>query len=340
MSEFVPRLTAPPSDSKYYYSDNPFYKSGYGLPNCTCYAFGRFYELTGVYPSLSTRNAENWWGHNDGYKRGSVPKLGAVICWRKGVAGDSTDGAGHVAVVEKINADGSFLTSNSGWESSLFWTQTIGSNCALSGYVFQGFIYLPEAEPLNWIAKNAYLSVSEQKNNATIIYGYLTAKGWTRNAIAALLGNMEVESTINPGIWESLTSDPEAYKEANDRYPGFGLVQWTPYTKFADWAGSGWRTAYNKQLDRLIYEMENGLQYYPTDNYPETFREFSLSTKSPEYLAAAFLYNYERPKSPNPTDRGTRARKWLEFLATVTPPQSWSKPPLWLLFKIGGYWSL
>lgn len=340
MSEFIPRLTAPPSDSKYYYSDNPFYKSGYGLPNCTCYAFGRFYELTGVYPSLSTRNAENWWWHDDGYKRGSVPKLGAVICWRKGIAGDSTDGAGHVAVVEQINADGSFLTSNSGWESSLFWTQTIGSNCALSGYVFQGFIYLPEAEPLNWIAKNEYLSASEQQNNAKIIYGYLTSKGWSRNAIAALLGNMEVESTINPGIWESLTSDPEAYKEANDRYPGFGLTQWTPYTKFADWAGSGWQTAYNKQLDRLIYEMENGLQYYPTDNYPETFKEFSLSTKSAEYLAAAFLYNYERPQSPNPSDRGRLARKWFEFLATVTPPSSWGKPPLWLLFKIGGYWSL
>ena len=339
MSNFVPRLTAPTTDNKYYYSDNPFYKSGYGLPNCTCYAFGRFYELTGVYPSLSLSNAENWWSHADGYQRGTAPRLGAVICWRKGVAGDSTDGAGHVAVVEQINADGSFLTSNSGWESTLFWTQTISADCALSGYVFQGFIYLPVSYNLQWIAKNAYLSKSEQENNAQIIYGYLSAKGWTRNAIAALLGNMEVESTINPGIWESLTSDPEAYKENHGRYPGFGLVQWTPYTKFSEWSGSGWRTAYNKQLDRLIYEMDNGLQYYPTTNYPESFKEFSVSTKSPEYLAAAFLYNYERPAEPNPTDRGNRARKWMDFLSSVLPPTSWAKPPVWLLFKIGGYWS-
>ena len=28
-----------------WYSDNPFYQSGYGMPNCTCYAWGRFWEV-------------------------------------------------------------------------------------------------------------------------------------------------------------------------------------------------------------------------------------------------------------------------------------------------------
>lgn len=30
----------------YWYSDNPFYQSNYGLPNCTCYAYGRFWEIS------------------------------------------------------------------------------------------------------------------------------------------------------------------------------------------------------------------------------------------------------------------------------------------------------
>lgn len=185
----------------------------------------------------------------------------------------------------------------------------------------------------NWIARNGYLSRSEQENNATIIYSYLSNKGWSINAIAALLGNMEVESTINPGIWESLTSNPEAYYEANGRYPGFGLVQWTPYTKYSNWAGSDWRTNYNKQLERIIWEMNNGEQYIPTTSYPETFKEFSTSTKSAYYLAGAFLYNYERPKKPNAADRGERAESWLAFLRTVVIG---TKIPIWLLFKIKG----
>ena len=38
---FVPRLTRDGMQGNpYWYSRNPFYLAGYGLPNCTCYAFG------------------------------------------------------------------------------------------------------------------------------------------------------------------------------------------------------------------------------------------------------------------------------------------------------------
>ena len=68
------------------------------------------------------------------------------------------------------------------------------------------------------------------QNNAVLLWSYFKAQGWTLNAVAAMLGNMQSESTINPGIWEGL--DPFV--------GGYGLVQWTPYTKYSDWAGSGW----------------------------------------------------------------------------------------------------
>ena len=55
-----------------------------------------------------------------------------------------------------------------------------------------------------WITGNRYLSLSEQQTNATYIRNYLQPDGWTLNAIAAMLGNMETESTINPGTWENL----------------------------------------------------------------------------------------------------------------------------------------
>ena len=60
-SQFVPRLTAPSTSNRYYYStDNPFYPA-YGMPNCTAYAFGRIYELNGSRPNLCTGNAEMWY---------------------------------------------------------------------------------------------------------------------------------------------------------------------------------------------------------------------------------------------------------------------------------------
>lgn len=150
MTEFVKRTTKPTKD-KYYYSDNIFQASGYGMwdskgnerGNCTAYAWGRFYELTGKYPKLCTSNAENWYKYNDGYERSKTPKLGAVIVWSKGKIGNAKDGAGHVAVVEEIYPDGSILTSNSGWKSTFFYMKKIPSNYKLNGYKFEGFIYNP-----------------------------------------------------------------------------------------------------------------------------------------------------------------------------------------------------
>lgn len=147
---FEPRLTsAGMLNNPYWYSRNPFYLAGYGLPNCTCYAFGRFWEISDTdhdysnYPNLSTGNAEDWWSYNDGYDRGQEPRLGAVICFADG----PYSGDGHVAIVEQINDDGSIVTSNSAYGGSYFYTETLRPPHYLpvAGYVFQGFIYNPHA---------------------------------------------------------------------------------------------------------------------------------------------------------------------------------------------------
>lgn len=147
MAKFTKRLSAPSKSNKYYYShSNIFYTSGYGMPNCTAYAWGRVYELTGKrYMSLHG-NAEDWWpaAKNAGMKTGSVPKLGAICCWRAGVVGNDDDGAGHVAVVEEIKPNGDIVTSNSAWKGTNFYLKTVTK---ASGYQysssrpFQGFIY-------------------------------------------------------------------------------------------------------------------------------------------------------------------------------------------------------
>lgn len=168
---FSSRRSTPSSSNKYYYKNNPLYKIGYGLPNCVCYAFGRFYELLGTKPKLSTNNAELWWGHRDGYKRGQTPKLGAVACWRKGKVGVGNDGAGHVAIVEQIYSDGSILISESGYNSFKFRLTKLKKGYKyFTGYTFQGFIY----NPIDFVEKTS----GKKKYNGT--FPTLPSRGWFR----------------------------------------------------------------------------------------------------------------------------------------------------------------
>lgn len=154
--EYVPRLCVPAKDNKFYITKSfggvnecilgsPQYCKGSAIANCVGYAWGRAYENLEKRPSLSRGNAEDWWAYNDGYKRGSVPKLGAIACWRKGKTRYGADGAGHVAVVEVVE-DGYFKVGQSGYGSkNPMWLTTYKNGQESHGaYVFQGFIYIDE----------------------------------------------------------------------------------------------------------------------------------------------------------------------------------------------------
>lgn len=160
MAEFKPRTTKPEAGNKYYITKA---KGGYSnaikgkptdpdcdvLSNCVGYAYGRFNEIGGYgyCKYLSPTNAENFIQYAKGLEVGKTPKVGACMVWRKGASLSGSDGAGHVAIVEKVVSDTEVVTSESGWNSKAFWTQTrkkgSGNWGAGSGYTFLGFIYNP-----------------------------------------------------------------------------------------------------------------------------------------------------------------------------------------------------
>ena len=147
------RLEAPGEDNVYYYSDlNVFHKLGYGLPNCTAYAYGRAYEILGTAPKLSTGSAFRWFGYNEAggyYPYGNIPKLGAIACF----GGNTANPNGHVAVVEKIE-DGYAHLSNSSWNGYIFKVDMRKLDAWNTAYKvggeylpFEGFIYVYDELP-------------------------------------------------------------------------------------------------------------------------------------------------------------------------------------------------
>lgn len=183
---------------------------------------------------------------------------------------------------------------------------------------------------MSWTAGNRYLTAAETAGNAQEVANIFLAWGWSQNAIAAMLGNMQGESGINPGIWENL-----------DPYNGgYGLTQWTPYTKLSTWAeglGYSWIDNGPTQCKRIDYESQNNLQWFYNSEIgmapPITFTQFSVSTLPLNDLTNYFLWFYEHPADPWAGTQAVRqgyAQHWYNTL-------DWSGGgtiPVWMLFKI------
>lgn len=142
---YAARMHAPKLDNPYYYSDkNIFYKFGYGMPNCTCYAWGRAYEILKTEPKLCIYDAYQWFDYNKQlgyYKYGQTPKLGAIACYKY-----KNYNSGHVAVVEKIIGNTVYY-SNSAYSGQNFYINTSpvdDPEKALPSADFLGFIYIGE----------------------------------------------------------------------------------------------------------------------------------------------------------------------------------------------------
>lgn len=186
---FIPRFQIPEKGNKYY-NRKP---EGYGtsiqgyplqegltcLSNCVGYAAARFNEIGQWncwkyfnYPP----NAEEFWTRETKLKHTSEPALGAIIVW-EGIGSK----AGHVAVVEQINSDGSITTSESGYGAAKpFWTQrrtnANGNWGAGSDYKFLGFIWQPKVET-EWrvLKKGHHGDDVKALQEALISKGYLRA---------------------------------------------------------------------------------------------------------------------------------------------------------------------
>lgn len=151
----------------------------------------------------------------------------------------------------------------------------------------------------NWYyaEPNDRLTDDEKEWNANKAMTALRQSGFTIYSAAGIVGNMWAESGMNPGQWQGDTPFSG----------GYGLVQWTPYTLYSDWAVSDWENNGPEEIERILYEKANGLEFYPSQTYPQ-WRWGNFSQMVPEegltqdetvnLAASIFLYNYLRPSDP------------------------------------------
>lgn len=197
-STFTPRTTKPEAGNKYYitksnggWSDaikgSPTDANCDVLPNCVGYAYGRFNEIGGYgyCKYLRPVNAENFMQYKGSLEVGQTPKVGACMVWQKGNTLSNSDGAGHVAIVEKVVSSTQIITSESAYGGPAFYTQTRNKDTGNwgmgSAYTFLGFIYNPAVSG----------STAVSNNVTTNSYGekvYTVKSGDTLSAIAAKYG--------------------------------------------------------------------------------------------------------------------------------------------------------
>jgi len=212
------RTTKPTSGNKFFITKS---KGGYStciqgsptdsqcnvLSNCVGYACGRFNEIIGAmkYPSLNC-NAENFIErakNTYGLEISSVPTLGGIMVWQKGTL-SGNDGAGHVAVVEKIIDSNTIYTSESGYGGSAFWNSTrrntngrwgLGSAYAFRGCIVNpaiGKVVAPTPTPsakksVDEVAKEV---IRGEWGNGDERYNRLTNAGYNYNEVQAKVNEL------------------------------------------------------------------------------------------------------------------------------------------------------
>lgn len=299
---YTPRLTAPARNNPYYYSNkNIFYASGYGMPNCTAYAYGRAYEILGTKPNLCTGNAGTWYDYNKAhnyYPYGKTPKVGAIAVWKYTNGGD-----GHVAVVEKIE-DGVIVLSNSAWSGTTFYLSRANISDPLVGgnswWDFQGYIYVFDDKAVQ--LSNVSFTISPNSHPvAQKIANYFGSRGLNKAAVCGILGNVYAECSFSESAYFA-GYVPDALGAPGN---SGGICQWygDNCTRFKRDCPN-WGTSVDAQIEYLYQTLiKDGQGSYDDKYYYWCTGTWDALKSAPNTLQGAreaaydFCRLYERPAS-------------------------------------------
>lgn len=259
-------------------------------------------------PWFTTRSMKSY------LKKSGWKKVDIHGIWKKG---DILWRTGHTEMVYKGgNASGYSMGAHS--SRYAFKNQvSINNDITKSGNWSELWRYangVDDTYTQKWVAKNDYLTNDNMENNAYIFYSVMSNYGYDLKSICAMLGNISVESGINPALWQS--------RKYGDMSVGYGLVQWTPASKYINWAKSNnydEKDGYGQCV--WLDKMTDKNQWIKTTSYPLTWKQFKENSKhkSIDYLTKAFLKNFERAGIEKTNQRIDYAKRWYNYLKNKQP---------------------
>jgi len=211
-----------------------------------------------------------------------------------------------------------------------------------------------------WLSTDTHLGTSNtsgiteaQKTNATNIYNYFSALGWSLSAIAGMLGNMQHESFMSPAYIQgthrsnlpnsasSLSDVPNSvmlsFYDTNSRGYGVGLVQWDGYTNtnpagqklvsFASRYNLNWYDG-ETQCFRIKREQETDIQWTANTLYGTrwTWDNYPTNSRTPEESAHIWRICYEVGGDSSDQTRQENARYWYDYFSAGPGPGPGPEP--------------
>lgn len=222
---------------------------------------------------------------------------------------------------------------------------------------------MPWVVKVSDIASVNTLNQNEMENNAALAAQTLRGKGWTLEAISGALGNMQRESSLNPGSCEIGRGVPN---DTNFYGGGLGCIQWTDYPPYEKQNPNPllytarvvlgnvkpWYDG-DQQMEMLARADDTdftsmGLGKGPfwgwqtSTSYPSiSFDEFKKleGAGAVEDAARYFFYDMEWHSSqpePSVSERLANAAKWYEYLSghpPIPPGRKKKGMPLWMYLR-------
>jgi hypothetical protein len=277
----------------------------------------RYIERISATQFLSDSNPNSGGGSGGSGSGSGSPTAGYISLNSGYVNVRSAPGTGSTAVGQLYNGDTvTFLSNSVGPVNGYYWYQITASSRGYTGYVATDYVVAGSSSggggttPSGTYASNSYLGQygPEMTANATYIWNYLhNNEGWSKTAVCAILGNMQRESTINPGVWGGLNTNSNV----------FGLVQWTPATKYTNWAASNGyaNNSIEGQLQRIVYESGQGALQWNKDKStpPKTFQEFLSNPGNLNFATETFCKCYEQAGAVALGERQQHAAYWYNY---------------------------
>lgn len=183
-----------------------------------------------------------------------------------------------------------------------------------------------------WHSSNTNPPLGVKQNNAYELWRYVQSRNGSKALAAALSANAEVESYLNPGVYQGL----------NPSMVGYGLFQWDKHI-FQPWCTK-------RGLDYSDGNVQMGYMYDETTKIGQWFnvnataanpsawlgqwympwKDFLAAKKDHRYLAGVFICSYERPKSILYGDRAQQEKAirdrqnladyWYKYFNGEKPP--------------------